>query len=95
MIDAGDIAHIADLARLELSDAEKESFARQLDAVLQYVRQLDDAPTRDVGPTCFVAPGHDPVRDDVEQPSLPREKALANGPSVKKGFFAIPKVISQ
>jgi Asp-tRNA(Asn)/Glu-tRNA(Gln) amidotransferase C subunit len=48
-----------------------------------------------VEPASFVSPRRDPLRDDAIQPSLPREKLLQNGPLVKKGHFAVPKVINQ
>jgi aspartyl-tRNA(Asn)/glutamyl-tRNA(Gln) amidotransferase subunit C len=93
MITRQDVEYVARLARLRLSEQEIGTFTRQLDGVIEYVRQLDKADTAGVTPTAFVIPEHDPARDDVVQPSLPREDALRNGPSVRNGFFAIPKVI--
>ncbi len=95
MIGKDDVTYIARLARLNLSETEIKEFTGQLDEVIEYVRQLDSAPTQGVEPTAFVAPKHDPFRDDIARPSLPPEELLANGPEVKKGFFAIPKVIKQ
>ena len=95
MIDKTHVKYIADLSRLSLSDAETEAFTGQLASILEYVEQLNKADTSNVEPTAFIAPSRDPMRDDVETPSLPREKALQNGPKVKNGFFAIPKVINQ
>ncbi|MBD3346229.1 MAG: Asp-tRNA(Asn)/Glu-tRNA(Gln) amidotransferase subunit GatC [Chitinivibrionales bacterium] len=94
MIDRKDVEHVAALARLKLSEEEIESFTEQLGSVIEHVDQLNKAPVDDVEPTCFMVPKHDPLRNDVAMESLPREKALANGPKVKKGHFAIPKVIA-
>ncbi|MGB7568744.1 MAG: Asp-tRNA(Asn)/Glu-tRNA(Gln) amidotransferase subunit GatC [Chitinivibrionales bacterium] len=95
MINREHVKHIAELARLALSEKEVEMFTGQLDSVLQYSDQLNKVDTADVEPTSFVSPERDPLRDDVIQPSLPREKLLQNGPNVKKGHFAVPKVINQ
>jgi aspartyl-tRNA(Asn)/glutamyl-tRNA(Gln) amidotransferase subunit C len=88
-----EVLKVAELARLEFSESEIAGFTAQLDSILGYMAQLETADISGVEPTCFVAPGHDPLRDDAESPSLPAERLLANGPSVKKGHFAVPKVI--
>jgi aspartyl-tRNA(Asn)/glutamyl-tRNA(Gln) amidotransferase subunit C len=93
MIDREKVLQIAKLARLHLSEQEIEHFTAQLGSIFEFVEQLNGVDTSGVEPTCFMEPGHDPLRDDSEKPSLPVEETLKNGPSVKKGFFAIPKVI--
>ena len=93
MITKKDVTYIADLARLELSDSEVESFTGQLGAILEHVADLDKVDTTGVEPTCFVVPEHDPLRDDVVKPSLSSEDLLKNGPKVEGSFFAVPKVI--
>ena len=94
MIDKDHVKHIANLARLAVSEEESEMFTGQLGAILGYVEQLDKVETSAVEPTSFVAPEHDPLRDDSEKQSLPREELLKNGACVKKGYFAVPKVIN-
>lgn len=93
MINREEVLKVAKLARLEFSESEIAGFTAQLGSILDYVAQLETADISGVEPTCFVAPSHDPLRDDVESPSLPVERLLANGPCVKKGHFAVPKVI--
>lgn len=93
MINREDVRHVADLARLELTDAEVDSFTRQLDSVLEYVELLNKLDTESVEPTSFLSPEHDPLRSDTVGASLPREKTLMNGPDVTKGSFAVPKII--
>lgn len=93
MIERETVEHIAHLARLELTEEETTLFTKDLDSILEYVKQLNEADTDNVEPTSFMVPDHNPFRDDVELDSLPKDKILQNGPSVKKGFFAIPKVI--
>jgi len=93
MITREQILKIAKLGKLKLSEAEIENFTGQLGSILEFVEQLDKVDTNNIDPTCFMEPPHDPLRDDAEKPSLTQEEILQNGPSVKKGFFAIPKVI--
>jgi len=93
MITKEEVLKVAKLARLEFSDSEIAGFTAELATILDYVDQLGTADISGVEPTCFLAPSHDPLRDDVEAPSLPAERLLSNGPSVKKGHFAVPKVI--
>ncbi len=94
MIERKTVEHIANLARLEVSEEEMVSFTRELGSILDYVEQLNAVDTENVEPTAFMVPAHDPLRDDTIQKSLPAEKILQNGPVVKKGFFAVPKVIT-
>jgi aspartyl-tRNA(Asn)/glutamyl-tRNA(Gln) amidotransferase subunit C len=93
MINREHVLQIAKLARLKLSENEIENFTVQLGSIFEFIDQLNQVDTTNVEPTCFVSPLHDPMRDDVEKPSFTQEVALKNGPLVKKGFFAIPKVI--
>ncbi|MDR2578204.1 MAG: Asp-tRNA(Asn)/Glu-tRNA(Gln) amidotransferase subunit GatC [Chitinispirillales bacterium] len=95
MIDKQKTLHTARIARLELSDSEVDAYTAQLGSILSYVALLDTAGTAGVEPTCYTAPSHDPLRDDAEQPSLEPGVTLRNGPVVKKGHFAVPKIINQ
>jgi aspartyl-tRNA(Asn)/glutamyl-tRNA(Gln) amidotransferase subunit C len=95
MIDKDVVKHIAALSRLSVSDEEAESYSHHLGSILSYVEQLDKIDTSGVEPTAFIAPEHDPLRDDTETQSLSPEILLANGPKVVKGHFAVPKVINQ
>ncbi len=93
MLDCALVQKIAYLARLKLSSEETEGLSVQLGSILEYIQKLNEVDTTHVEPTNFVAPMHDPLRDDAEPVSLSQEQILQNGPSVKKNHFAIPKVI--
>jgi len=95
MIDKNVVTHIAALARLSLSENETESLTHQLGSILTYVEQLNTIDTSTIEPTAFVAPMHDPLRDDSEMPSLAPADLLANAPKAANGHFAVPKVIQQ
>lgn len=89
-----DVQRIADLARLELSEAELELFTRQLGDILTYVEQIRALDTTGVAPTSQVL--NRPVdRDDVPAPTLTRPELLDNAPdaSTEAGLFKVPRVI--
>jgi aspartyl-tRNA(Asn)/glutamyl-tRNA(Gln) amidotransferase subunit C len=87
------VLHVAKLARLELSEAEVETFSRQLSAILGYVEQLEALDTSAVEPTFHVVPMATPMRPDEPAASIPVEEALANAPARIGSAFAVPKVI--
>ena len=88
-----EVEHVAKLARLEVSEDEKAMFARQLSGILTYMDQLKELDTKGIEPTATVLPTENVFRDDDVRPSLPQEKALANAPDQKDGFFRVPKII--
>ncbi|MDD2367464.1 MAG: Asp-tRNA(Asn)/Glu-tRNA(Gln) amidotransferase subunit GatC [Desulfuromonadaceae bacterium] len=92
-ISVANVEHIARLARLELSQSEKELFAGQMDAILGYVDKLKELNTDNIIPTSHAVPMENAFRDDIVHPSIGLEKALANAPDRAGSFFAVPKVI--
>jgi len=88
-----EVEHVAKLARLDIGEDEKGTFARQLSAVLTYMDQLKEVETSGVEPTTTVLPAVNVFRDDVVRPSLPREQALANAPEQSEGFFSVPRIL--
>jgi aspartyl-tRNA(Asn)/glutamyl-tRNA(Gln) amidotransferase subunit C len=90
-----EVEHVATLARLDLSESEKETFANQLGAILSYVEQLRGLDTSGVSPTATVLGATKAAREDVVTPSLPVERAVANAPEPAEGFFGVPKIINE
>ena len=88
-----EVEQVAKLARLELSEDEKGTFARQLSAILSYMDQLKTLDTGGVEPTATVLPTDNVFRDDQVRPSLPQEAALANAPDQADGFFRVPRIL--
>jgi len=87
------VEHVARLARLDVSEDEKTTFARQLSSILTYIDQLKELDTAGVEPTATVLPTDNVFRDDEVRPSLPQERALANAPDRAEGFFRVPKIL--
>ena len=95
MITREDVEHVAELARLELTAAEKEQFIAQLNNILAYFEKLNELDTSDVEPTSQVIPMSNIFRDDVVQPSLDRTKVLRNAPEESHFFFKVPRIIEE
>ncbi len=88
-----EIEHIASLARLSLTEKEKELFGSQLSSILDYMEKLNELDTRNIEPTSHVLPLSNVMRNDVPGPSIPREDALMNAPDHTEKFFRVPKII--
>jgi aspartyl-tRNA(Asn)/glutamyl-tRNA(Gln) amidotransferase subunit C len=88
-----DVEHIAHLARLRLSEAEKEKFGVQLSSILAYVEKLNELDTSGVEPTSHVLAIGNVMRDDALRPSLSADEALLNAPDRADNFYRVPKII--
>jgi len=88
-----DVRWVAHLARLELTEAEQATMARQLDAILTYMSQLQEVSTEGVEPLAHPLPIHSVFRADEPAPSLPVEVALVSAPRRDGDFFGVPAVL--
>ncbi|MFN2290104.1 MAG: Asp-tRNA(Asn)/Glu-tRNA(Gln) amidotransferase subunit GatC [Anaerolineae bacterium] len=87
------VEHVADLARLALTDEEKERFSEQLSSILEYAERLQALDTGDIPPTASVLPLENVLREDKVRPSLPHEDAMQNAPAQRDGYFEVPVVL--
>ena len=90
-----DVAHVARLARLHLTDDELVTFTGQLDAVLGHAADVEALDLDDVPPTSHPYPLTNVLRDDVVTPSLDREEVLAQAPAVEDHQFRVPPVLGE
>lgn len=90
-----DVEHIAHLARLELTPAEKEMYREQLTAVLDYAAMLNELDLEGVPPTAHAIAQHNVLREDVVEPSLPIEDTLHNAPQQANNQFLIQSVLDE
>jgi aspartyl-tRNA(Asn)/glutamyl-tRNA(Gln) amidotransferase subunit C len=88
-----EVAHVARLAMLEISEQETRLYTEQLNAILEYADKLKKLETEGIEPTAHVLPLRNVFREDEVLPCLPREKALANAPVEEDGMFRVPRVI--
>ncbi|MBN2470350.1 MAG: Asp-tRNA(Asn)/Glu-tRNA(Gln) amidotransferase subunit GatC [Anaerolineae bacterium] len=89
------VDHIAELARLALTEAERALYAEQLSDILAYVEQLSEVDTSAIPPTASVLPLRSVLRADGVQPSLPTEEALANAPDAADQQFRVSAVLDE
>ena len=87
------IDHVAKLARLALTPAEKAEFARQLGDVLHHIEQLGKVDVSQVEPTAHAFAVTNVWADDVARPGLPVEAALQNAPAQRDHMIVVPKVV--
>ncbi|MBA4375782.1 MAG: Asp-tRNA(Asn)/Glu-tRNA(Gln) amidotransferase GatCAB subunit C [Anaerolinea sp.] len=88
-----EVEHIAELARLKLTDEEKENYRLQLSAILDYVSRLQELDTKDIPPTSSVLPARSVLRQDISRESLTVEEILKNAPEITKNQFRVPPVL--
>ena len=95
MITSKDLTHIGWLARIELSEADKEEYAPKLNTVIDYFSELDQVDTEDVEPTYHVLALSNVFRDDEvnTKGSLDQDEALSNAPNSQDGFFKAPRMM--
>jgi aspartyl-tRNA(Asn)/glutamyl-tRNA(Gln) amidotransferase subunit C len=90
-----DVAHVARLARLNVSDDELEVFTGQLAAILEHAEDVAALDTEGVPPTAHPLPLQNVLREDVPRPSLDRAEVLAVAPSVEDDRFRVPPVLGE
>jgi aspartyl-tRNA(Asn)/glutamyl-tRNA(Gln) amidotransferase subunit C len=86
------VDHVAGLAHLSLTDEERETFARQLDQVLEYAESIQSLDTADVPPMSH-ALAERSFRPDVPGDGLERERVLEDAPDPAEGLFRVPRII--
>lgn len=87
-----EVEHIATLARLHLSEAEKELFRLQLSSILEHVARLQALDTREIPPTFSVLPLRSGLRNDEPAPGLAAQDLMRNAPQAEDGQFRVPAV---
>jgi aspartyl-tRNA(Asn)/glutamyl-tRNA(Gln) amidotransferase subunit C len=88
-----DVAYVAGLTRINLTEAEAKVFQKQLDEVLEYVEKLRQADISDVEPTAHALPIFNVFREDAARDWFTAEQALSNAPQKANGLFIVPKVV--
>lgn len=90
-----DVAHVARLARLDLTEEEIERSAQQLGAVLDHAADVAALDTEGVAPMTHPLPLGNVLRDDDPRPSLDRDEVLAMAPAVEDGRFRVPRILGE
>ncbi|OPX14538.1 Asp-tRNA(Asn)/Glu-tRNA(Gln) amidotransferase subunit GatC [Gordonia polyisoprenivorans] len=90
-----EVAHLARLSRLALSEDELDVYAQQLDSILAHVAQVSEVAADDVPPTAHPAALANVLRPDVAVPGLTTEQALSGAPAVEQDRFAVPQILGE
>jgi aspartyl-tRNA(Asn)/glutamyl-tRNA(Gln) amidotransferase subunit C len=94
-ISRDDVAHVARLARLTLTDDELDMFTEQLGAVLDHARDVEALDVADVEPTAHPYELTNVLRADVVEPSIDRDEVLREAPSVEQSQFRVPPILGE
>ena len=94
-ISRDDVAHVARLARLELTDEELDRVTGELAAVLEHAADVAALDTAGVPPTAHPLPLVNVLRDDVPRPGLDREEVLSQAPAAEDGHFRVPRILGE
>lgn len=94
-ITRAEVAHLARLSRLALSDEELDRMASQLDVILGAVDRVREVAAADIPPTSHSVPLTNVFRPDEVRPSLPREDVLVGAPAAEDGRFRVPRILDE
>jgi aspartyl-tRNA(Asn)/glutamyl-tRNA(Gln) amidotransferase subunit C len=90
-----EVAHLARLARLAVTDEELDLFAGQLEVILRAVARVQEVAGEDVPPTTHAVPMTNVLRPDEVRPSLPRDVVLSQAPAVEDDRFKVPRILGE
>ena len=90
-----DVAALAKLARIELTTAELEQLAPQLDVILESVARVSEVAADDIPPTSHALPLTNVFRADTVAPSLDREAVLSQAPAAEEDRFRVPRILGE
>ena len=94
-ISRDEVAHLAKLARLAVTDDELDVFAGQLDQILDSVAKVSEVAAEDVPPTSHAVPLTNVFREDVVRPGLTQQQALSGAPAAEEGRFRVPRILGE
>jgi aspartyl-tRNA(Asn)/glutamyl-tRNA(Gln) amidotransferase subunit C len=90
-----DVAHLAGLARIDLTDDELDRMVGELGVILESVATVQQAPIADAEPMSHPMPIVNVTRPDVVRPSLTPEEALAGAPAAEEQRFSVPRILDE
>ena len=90
-----EVAHLAELSRMALTEAELEHFAGQLDVIISSVARVQEVAAEGIPPMTHAVLVANVFRDDVEAACLPPEVVLSQAPAADQGRFRVPRILSE
>ena len=92
-ISAKEVEHVAELARIYMSDEEKKALETELSAIIEFADKLSEADTTGIEPAAHAIQIQNVFRKDVVVPSYKREELIENAPDKQAGCFAVPRIV--
>lgn len=89
------VRHVANLARLEISDEETEAFRKQLDSMITFAEQLNELDTDGIEPTSHVLDMKNVMREDTAKQGLPQSEVVKNAPDHQNGYIKVPSIMAE
>lgn len=89
------VKHVANLARLAITEEETEKFTKQLDAIITFAEQLNELDTENIEPTSHVLDMKNVLREDIPQKGLPQQEVLKNAPEHQDGQIKVPSILGE
>jgi aspartyl-tRNA(Asn)/glutamyl-tRNA(Gln) amidotransferase subunit C len=90
-----EVAHLARLARIEMTDAELDHLASEMDLILESVSRVQGVAGEDIPPTSHAIAMHNVMRPDVVVPSLTPEESLSGAPAREENRFKVPQILGE
>lgn len=87
------VTHVANLARLNLTEAETEHMTKDMASIIDFVDQMNGLDISDIKPTEHIIPINNVFREDVVRPSMAIEELLRNAPEQENGCYSVPKIV--
>jgi len=94
-ISRDDVEHLAKLARIDMSDAELDHMAQELEVILEAVARVQEVAGSDVPPTTHPIPVNNVLREDQVRPSLTPQEALSGAPAQSENRFKVPQILGE
>jgi len=90
-----EVAHLAELSRMALTEAELEHFAEQLDVIISSVARVQEVAAEGIPPMTHAVPVVNVFREDTEVPCLPQDVVLSQAPAAEQGRFRVPRILAE
>ncbi|MBZ5750902.1 MULTISPECIES: Asp-tRNA(Asn)/Glu-tRNA(Gln) amidotransferase subunit GatC [Metabacillus] len=92
-ISTDQVKHVANLARLAITEEDAELFTSQLDAIISFAEQLNEVDTENVKPTSHVLDMKNIMREDISEKGLSNEEVVKNAPDHADGYIRVPSIL--
>lgn len=87
------VEHVANLARLNLTEEEKEQMTTDMEAIIEFANRINEIDIDNIDPTAHIVPVNNVFREDEVNPSFSRDELLSNAPNKENGCFSVPRIV--